>query len=52
VVAGAGFAAVDTVVAVNDFMREASRFYRNLSEDDIRIVLVHAGDVILPELNE
>src|SRR5882724_11679496 len=51
VVAGAGFAGVETIAAVNDFLREALRFYRNLSVDMIRMVLVHPGDVILPELS-
>jgi NADH dehydrogenase len=51
VVAGAGFAGVETAAAVNDFMREALRFYPNLTVDMIRMVLVHPGDVILPELS-
>ncbi len=52
VVAGGGFAGVETVAAVNDFVREAVKFYPNLSEDMLRIVLVHAGPVILIELSE
>ena len=50
VVAGGGFAGVETIAGINDFMREAVRFYNNLREDMLRIVLVHPGDVILPEL--
>jgi len=50
VVAGGGFAGVETLAAVNDFLREAVRFYSNLRESDLRLVLVHSGDVILPEL--
>src|SRR5437764_10958818 len=52
VVAGGGFAGVETIAAVNDFLREAIPFYANLREDDLRIVLVHSGSVILPELND
>ncbi len=52
VVAGGGFAGVETVGAVNDFLREAMKFYRHLKEDMVRLVLVHPGDVILPELGE
>jgi len=52
VVAGGGFAGVETVAAVNDFLREATRSYRHLSKDLIRTVLVHAGPLILPELGE
>jgi NADH dehydrogenase len=52
VVAGGGFAGAETAGAVNDLLREAIKFYPNLREDMLRIVLVHAGEVILPELSE
>ncbi len=52
VVAGGGFAGVETVAAINDFVREALRFYPNLREEMLRVVLVHPGAVILPELGE
>jgi NADH dehydrogenase len=43
---------VETVAAVNDFLREALRFYPSLSAAQLRVVLVHDGPVILPELGE
>jgi NADH:quinone reductase (non-electrogenic) len=52
VVAGGGFAGVETVGAVNDLLREAMKFYHHLKEDMVRVVLVHPGEVILPELGE
>jgi NADH:ubiquinone reductase (H+-translocating) len=52
VVAGGGFAGVETVAAVNDFVREALRFYPTLTQAQLRVVLVHDGPVILPELGE
>lgn len=52
VVAGGGFAGVETIAGINDFLREALKFYPNLKEDMLRIVLVHAGDTILPELSQ
>ena len=52
VVAGGGFAGVETVAALNDFVRDALPFYPNLSEGMLRVVLVHSGPVILPELGE
>ena len=52
VVAGGGFAGVETVAALNDFVREALRFYPNLCEDMLRVILVHSGPAILPELGE
>lgn len=51
VVAGGGFAGVETIAGVNDFLREAVKFYPHLEEKMLRVVLVHAGDVILPELS-
>ena len=47
-----GFAGVETIAGVNDFIREALRFYPNLRSDVVRMVLVHPGEVILPELGE
>jgi NADH dehydrogenase len=52
VVAGGGFAGVETIASLNDFVREALRFYPNLREEFVRVVLVHPGPVILPELGE
>ncbi|HEV3485291.1 MAG TPA: FAD-dependent oxidoreductase, partial [Vicinamibacterales bacterium] len=52
VVAGGGFAGVETLAAMNDFVRGAARYYRRISAERIRMVLVHSGDVILPELGE
>jgi NADH dehydrogenase len=52
VVAGGGFAGAETVAAVNDFVREALRFYPNLTQAQLRVVLVHDGPAILPELGE
>ncbi len=50
VVAGGGFAGVETVAAINDFLREALRFYPNLTEDMLRVALVEFAPSILPEL--
>jgi NADH dehydrogenase len=51
-VAGGGFAGVETVAAANDFLREAIDFYSNLTEADLRVVVVHPGSFLLPELGE
>ena len=50
VVAGGGFAGIETIAGINDFLREAVRFYPNLGEEMIRIVLVEYAPAILPEL--
>jgi len=52
VVAGGGFAGVETIASMNDFLREALRHYPHLTDENIRVVLVHPGEYILPELGE
>src|SRR6266481_7735853 len=52
VVAGGGFAGVETVGALNDFVREGVRSYPKLNPGWIRVLLVHPGKVVLPELGE
>ncbi len=52
VTAGGGFSGTETTGAVNDFVRETMRYYPQLSEDLIRVVVVHPGNFILPELGE
>jgi NADH dehydrogenase len=52
VVAGGGFAGVETIGAVNDFVLEALRYYPNVKPEQVRMVLVHSGPAILPELGE
>ena len=51
VVVGGGFSGVETVGEINDFVRESSKkFYRNISQENIKIILVSAGEKILPEI--
>ena len=50
VVAGGGFAGVETLGGINDFVREALRFYPNLRPENLRMVLVTPDPVSLPEL--
>lgn len=52
VVAGGGFAGVETIAGLNDFVRDALRFYPRLSPQRVRMVLVHPGALILPELGD
>jgi NADH:quinone reductase (non-electrogenic) len=52
VTAGGGFSGTETTGAVNDFVRETMRYYPQLREDLVRVVVVHPGNFILPELGE
>ncbi|TMF87381.1 MAG: NAD(P)/FAD-dependent oxidoreductase, partial [Chloroflexi bacterium] len=49
---GGGFAGVETVGAINDLVHEALRYYPQLAPQEVRVVLVHPGEVVLPELGE
>ena len=52
VVAGAGFAGVEVVAELNDFLQRAKRFYPNIRAEEVRMVLVAAGSRILPLIAE
>src|SRR5438552_10380551 len=52
VTAGGGFSGAETTGAVNDFVRETVRYYPGLNEELIRIVVIHPGDFLLPELGQ
>ena len=52
VVAGGGFSGVEALAELNDFVRAVARRYRHLDANEFRVVLVHAGPRILPEMPE
>jgi len=51
VVVGGGFSGVETAGELNEFVRESvSKYYRNIPQDRVRVVLVASGGRILPEI--
>lgn len=53
VVVGAGFAGVETIGEINDFIRDSVRhYYRNINPANIHMVLVSGSAGILPELDK
>jgi NADH dehydrogenase len=52
VVAGGGFAGVETAAELQDFLTTAPRFYPAIQPEDFRVQLVHAAPRILPEISE
>jgi NADH:ubiquinone reductase (H+-translocating) len=52
VVAGGGFSGVEVVAELNDFVREVAKSYRGIDPREIRVVLLHSQDRILPEMTE
>jgi NADH dehydrogenase len=51
VVIGGGFSGVELAGEVNDLIRDSTRFYRNFTENDISMTLVHNQDQVLPEVS-
>ncbi|MGF1473441.1 MAG: NAD(P)/FAD-dependent oxidoreductase [Rubrobacteraceae bacterium] len=52
VVAGGGFAGAELAGGLNDFVRGMLVEYPNIPEEEVRVLLLHSRDRILPELSE
>jgi NADH dehydrogenase len=52
VIAGGGFAGVELAGALNDFAHGILADYPNLHSEELRVLLVHSRDRVLPELSE
>lgn len=52
VIVGAGFAGAELAGAINDFVRGTLPYYPNIPSDEVKIIVVHSRDRILPELSE
>jgi NADH dehydrogenase len=52
VVAGGGFAGVETIAGLHDFIHESLNCYPRIPAAAVRFVLINSGDTILPELGE
>jgi NADH dehydrogenase len=50
VVVGGGYAGVEALAELQDMARYAVRYYRTISPEDLRFVLVEGADRILPEV--
>ena len=51
VVSGGGFSGVEVIAELNDLLRGIARHFPTIRPDEIRCVLVHSGDRILPEVS-
>jgi NADH dehydrogenase len=52
VVAGGGFAGAELAGGLNDFARGMLAYYPTILPEEVKVVLVHSRDRILPELSE
>jgi NADH dehydrogenase len=51
VVAGGGFSGVEVVAELNDFVRGALKTYPGIDPSEVKVVLLHSQDRILPEVS-
>jgi NADH dehydrogenase len=53
VIVGGGFAGVETAGEINDFIRDSVKeYYHNININNIRVIIVHSGDRLLPEMSK
>ena len=52
VVVGGGYSGVETAGQIYDLLRDVRRFYPRLDRKDFRLVLVHSGPYLLPQIGE
>ena len=53
VIVGGGFAGVETAGEINDFIRDSVKeHYHNINSNNIRVIIVHSSDRLLPEMSE
>ena len=50
VVGGGGFSGIETIGELQEMIHRTLRFYPHINKEQIRTVLVHSGDRILPEM--
>lgn len=52
VIVGGGFSGVEVAGEINDLVRSSRKFFSNINESDIRVVIVHSRSELLPEVSE
>lgn len=50
-VVGGGYSGVEAAGEINDLLRDSARYFRNWRKSDVRVVLIHSRDQILPEIS-
>src|SRR5215469_11949476 len=51
IVVGGGFSGVETSGELVDFLYASLKYYKRIRREDLRIILLHSGDRLLPELS-
>jgi NADH dehydrogenase len=51
VVIGGGFSGVEVAGEISDFVKSSLRYYPRIKRDDVRVILVHGTERLLPEMS-
>jgi NADH dehydrogenase len=51
VVVGGGFSGIETAGELVDFLQASLRYYKQIKSEDLRIVLLHSNERLLPEMS-
>jgi len=51
IVGGGGFSGVEVAGEINDLVRESLRYYPHISNEDVRVTIIHSHNQILPEVS-
>jgi NADH dehydrogenase len=51
IVVGGGFSGAEAAGEINDLVRGSARYFRNWRRDEVKVVLLHSRDQILPEIS-
>ena len=52
VIVGGGYSGVETAGQILDLIQDINRFYPRIARQDYRVILVHSGAHLLPEISE
>ncbi|HXV51222.1 MAG TPA: NAD(P)/FAD-dependent oxidoreductase [Nitrosopumilaceae archaeon] len=52
VIVGAGFAGIETAGEIHDFLLDAKKHYPNISEKEIRVIVLEALSIVLPGFSD
>lgn len=50
-VVGGGFSGAETAGEINDLLRQSARYFRTWKSKDVKVMLIHAHEQILPEIS-
>ncbi len=51
VIVGGGFSGVEVAGEIADFLHSAMRYYKAVNPEECRVILVHSGEYLLPEIS-